>query len=114
MNLRRRLMVLLAFIFTLIGLIVFLAHINAKSQRETSVLLETLSKQRLYTQKISKEAMGIALDYERLKRQTLPEKRIALENEIRSMKGGLGQARLSFESLLKQTRACLKTMTLLT
>lgn len=103
MNLKRRLVALLAFILMLIGLIVFLAHINAKSQRETSVLLETLSKQRLYTQKISKEAMGIALNYERLKRETQPDKRMALEGEIRYMKAGLGQANQSFQVLLNQT-----------
>lgn len=101
-KLKKRLMILVSFILMLLVLVIALTHLNTKSQRDTRILLDTISKQRVYTQQINKDAFAIAFNANRQKDAESIEIRIAYEHALNLSKGSLQKTSLSFEYLLKQ------------
>lgn len=102
-NLRKRLFWLLGSIFLLLVSLIFLSHLSAKSQRDSTILVDTLGRQRMYTQKISKEATNIALQYQIISGSGSIAGKNAAKLSLINAKNDLNVARVNFETILGQT-----------
>lgn len=102
-NLRRRIYWLLGSIFLILILLIVLSQLNAKSQRDSAILMDTLGRQRMMTQKISKESIGIAFNYELISHHQAEAERNAALQSLTQLKGSLNESQLNFENILSQT-----------
>lgn len=102
-SLRRQVYGLMISIFLLLFLLFFIFNLNAKSQRDSAILVDMLGRQRMYTQKMSKEVVQIAYSYQLISDHLSQKEGDAARENLPMLKSNLNNSQMNFEKILKQT-----------
>lgn len=104
-SLKRQVYGLMISIFLLLFLLFFIFNLNAKSQRDSAILVDMLGRQRMYTQKMSKEVVQIAYSYQLISDQLSQKEGDEAREKLPMLKSNLNNSQLNFKNILNQTLA---------